>query len=196
MQNGKNELAEGKTQWQNQYNSSLNSLNAAYQELVNGEAELSSGKASYDANYATYQAEISKAEQEIAQAREDVKNLEKPVWYLFDREDNSGYSTFYDSATKVDSIAAVFPLFFILVAFLMGMNTMTRMIEEERGEIGLFISLGYSKSKIISSYLFYVFIATAIGLGLGLTIGYLIVPLVAIGLMSMTSTFSQMSTMM
>ena len=111
LQNGKNELAEGKTQWQNQYNSSLNSLNAAYQELVNGEAELSSGKASYDANYATYQAEISKAEQEIAQAREDVKNLEKPVWYLFDREDNSGYSTFYDSATKVDSIAAVFPLF-------------------------------------------------------------------------------------
>ena len=178
LQNGKNELAEGKTQWQNQYNSSLNSLNAAYQELVNGEAELSSGKASYDANYATYQAEISKAEQEIAQAREDVKNLEKPVWYLFDREDNSGYSTFYDSATKVDSIAAVFPLFFILVAFLMGMNTMTRMIEEERGEIGLFISLGYSKSKIISSYLFYVFIATAIGLGLGLTIGYLVVPLI------------------
>lgn len=175
---GRSELARGEEAWRTQYNSSLASLNAAYQELLGGEAELEAGQASYDANYATYVAEISKAEQEIADAREEVSHLEKPVWYLFDREDNPGYTTFIDSATKVDSIAAVFPIFFILVAFLMGMNTMTRMIEEERGEIGLFISLGYSKAKIIVSYLFYVFLATTIGLVLGLTIGYLIVPLV------------------
>ena len=175
---GRSELARGEEAWQTQYNSSLASLNAAYQELLGGEAELEAGQASYDANYATYVAEISKAEQEIADAREEVSHLEKPVWYLFDRKDNPGYTTFIDSATKVDSIAAVFPIFFILVAFLMGMNTMTRMIEEERGEIGLFISLGYSKAKIIVSYLFYVFLATTIGLVLGLTIGYLIVPLV------------------
>ena len=178
IENGRSELARGQETWQTQYNSSLASLNAAYQELLSGEASLESGWASYESNYATYVAEISKAEQEIADAREEVKNLEKPVWYLFDREDNPGYTTFIDSATKVDSIAAVFPIFFILVAFLMGMNTMTRMIEEERGEIGLFISLGYSKAKIIVSYLFYVFLATTIGLVLGLTIGYLIVPIV------------------
>ena len=178
IENGRSELARGQEAWQTQYNTSLASLNAAYQELLSGEASLESGWASYESNYATYVAEISKAEQEIADAREEVKNLEKPVWYLFDREDNPGYTTFIDSATKVDSIAAVFPIFFILVAFLMGMNTMTRMIEEERGEIGLFISLGYSKAKIIVSYLFYVFLATTIGLVLGLTIGYLIVPIV------------------
>lgn len=178
IENGRSELARGQEAWQTQYNTSLASLNAAYQELLSGEASLESGWASYESNYATYVAEISKAEQEIADAREEVKNLEKPVWYLFDREDNPGYTTFIDSATKVDSIAAVFPIFFILVAFLMGMNTMTRMIEEERGEIGLFISLGYSKAKIIVSYLFYVFLATTIGLILGLTIGYLIVPIV------------------
>ena len=178
IENGRSELARGQEAWQTQYNSSLASLNVAYQELLSGEASLESGWASYESNYATYVAEISKAEQEIADAREEVKNLEKPVWYLFDREDNPGYTTFIDSATKVDSIAAVFPIFFILVAFLMGMNTMTRMIEEERGEIGLFISLGYSKAKIIVSYLFYVFLATTIGLVLGLTIGYLIVPIV------------------
>ena len=178
IENGRSELARGQEAWQTQYNTSLASLNAAYQELLSGEASLESGWASYESNYATYVAEISKAEQEIADAREEVKNLEKPVWYLFDREDNPGYTTFIDSATKIDSIAAVFPIFFILVAFLMGMNTMTRMIEEERGEIGLFISLGYSKAKIIVSYLFYVFLATTIGLILGLTIGYLIVPIV------------------
>ena len=178
IENGRSELARGQEAWQTQYNTSLASLNAAYQELLSGEASLESGWASYESNYATYVAVISKAEQEIADAREEVKNLEKPVWYLFDREDNPGYTTFIDSATKVDSIAAVFPIFFILVAFLMGMNTMTRMIEEERGEIGLFISLGYSKAKIIVSYLFYVFLATTIGLILGLTIGYLIVPIV------------------
>ena len=178
LDNGRKELEEGEATWTREYNASLASLNSAYQELIDGEAELDAGRASYDANYATYLAEIQDAEQQIADARAEVANLEKPVWYLFDREDIPGYTTFYDSATKVDSIAAVFPIFFILVAFLMGMNTMTRMIEEERGEIGLFISLGYSKAKIIASYLFYVFLATSIGLVLGLTVGYLIVPII------------------
>ncbi len=178
LQNGKLELANGKKEWEDEYNKALSTLNSSYQQLLDGEKELASGKASYEENYATYQQEILKEEQEIADAREEVANLEKPVWYLFDREDNSGYTTFYDSATKVDSIAAVFPLFFVLVAFLMGMNTMTRMIEEERGEIGLFISLGYSKAKIILSYLFYVLIATVIGLIIGLNIGYFVVPLI------------------
>ena len=178
LDNGRKELEEGEATWTREYNASLASLNSAYQELIDGEAELDAGRASYDANYATYLAEIQDAEQQIADARAEVAKLEKPVWYLFDREDIPGYTTFYDSATKVDSIAAVFPIFFILVAFLMGMNTMTRMIEEERGEIGLFISLGYSKAKIIASYLFYVFLATSIGLVLGLTVGYLIVPII------------------
>ncbi len=178
LDNGRKELEEGEATWTREYNASLASLNSAYQELIDGEAELDAGRATYDANYATYLAEIQDAEQQIADARAEVANLEKPVWYLFEREDIPGYTTFYDSATKVDSIAAVFPIFFILVAFLMGMNTMTRMIEEERGEIGLFISLGYSKAKIIASYLFYVFLATSIGLVLGLTVGYLIVPII------------------
>ena len=178
LDNGRKELEEGEATWTREYKASLASLNSAYQELIDGEAELDAGRASYDANYATYLAEIQDAEQQIADARAEVANLEKPVWYLFDREDIPGYTTFYDSATKIDSIAAVFPIFFILVAFLMGMNTMTRMIEEERGEIGLFISLGYSKAKIIASYLFYVFLATSIGLVLGLTVGYLIVPII------------------
>ena len=178
LDNGRKELEEGEATWTREYNASLASLNSAYQELIDGEAELDAGRATYDANYATYLAEIQDAEQQIADARAEVANLEKPVWYLFEREDIPGYTTFYDSATKVDSIAAVFPIFFILVAFLMGMNTMTRMIEEERGEIGLFISLGYSKAKIITSYLFYVFLATSIGLVLGLTVGYLIVPII------------------
>ena len=178
LDNGRKELEEGEATWMREYNASLASLNSAYQELIDGEAELDAGRASYDANYATYLAEIQYAEQQIADARAEVAKLEKPVWYLFDREDIPGYTTFYDSATKIDSIAAVFPIFFILVAFLMGMNTMTRMIEEERGEIGLFISLGYSKAKIIASYLFYVFLATSIGLVLGLTVGYLIVPII------------------
>ena len=178
LDNGRKELEEGEATWTREYNASLASLNSAYQELIDGEAELDAGRATYDANYATYLAEIQDAEQQIADARAEVAKLEKPVWYLFDREDIPGYTTFYDSATKIDSIAAVFPIFFILVAFLMGMNTMTRMIEEERGEIGLFISLGYSKAKIIASYLFYVFLATSIGLVLGLTVGYLIVPII------------------
>ena len=85
LENGRKELEAGKATWNQQYNSSLASLNDARQELLNGEAELSAGRASYESGYATYLAEITQAEQEIADAREEVANLEKPVWYLFDR---------------------------------------------------------------------------------------------------------------
>ena len=92
------------------------------------------------------------------------------------RDDLTGYTAFYESATKVDSIATVFPLFFILIAALMAFNTMNRMIEEERSEIGAFVSLGFHKTTICCSYLLYVFLACIIGLAIGLSIGYTLIP--------------------
>ncbi len=194
LNQGEEELEQGIATWEKEYQTNKNTLDNSYQDILMGEQELAKGKEEYNTNYQTYQEEIQKANDEIAKAKEEVQNLEKPVWYLLDREDNSGYTTFYESATKVDSIASVFPVFFILVALLMCMNTMTRMIDEERGEIGLFTSLGISKGKIIFSYIFYVLIATTIGLILGLLVGYYIVPHFLFGVYTSSFTIPSLIT--
>ena len=169
-------LNEGRNTWNETYNNTLNTLNSNKAKLDASLAELNASRDEYNTNYALFQDKINKGYQEIADAEAEIASLEKPEWYLFDREDNSGYTTFLESATKVDSIAAVFPIFFIAVAFLMCLNTMTRMIEEERTEIGIFTSLGISRTKIILSYVLYVLIATLIGIITGLSIGYTVIP--------------------
>ena len=176
IQNGYTKINNARTQFDSTYNDTINTLNANKNNLDKEQETLNEGFKEYNANYAEFQDEIAKGMQEIADAEAEIANLEKPEWYLFNREDNSGYTTFLESATKIDSIAAVFPLFFIAVAFLMCLNTMARMIEEERTEIGIFTSLGISNFQIIFSYIFYVLIATIIGLLIGLSIGYTVVP--------------------
>ena len=176
LENNEKLLIEKEELWNNEYNNALNELESNYQKISDSEQQLDEGYKEYQENYDKYISEIEKAEKEIEDARKELDEIEKPNWYLLSREDNSGYTNFYESATKIDSIAAVFPIFFMLVVFLMSLNTMTRMIEEERSEIGLYVSLGISKIKIFSSYLFYVLIATSLGLIIGLSIGYAYVP--------------------
>lgn len=176
IDSGYQALNEGKNTWLQSYNDSLNKLNETKSTLDKNMQELDAGYAEYYENYNLFQNEINDGLAEIASAEAKINSLEKPKWYLFDREDNPGYTTFLESATKIDSIAAVFPIFFIAVAFLMCLNTMSRMIEEERTEIGIFISLGFGKFKIIFSYVLYVLIATLIGILIGLSIGYSIIP--------------------
>ena len=176
IKNGYTKLEEGKTTWEQTYESTINELNTNKENLLNKQTTLDEAYEEYNEKYALFQEEINKNLKEISDAEAKISKLEKPKWYLFDREDNAGYTTFLDSATKVDSIAAVFPIFFIVIAFLMCLNTMTRMIEEERTEIGIFTSLGISRFKITMSYVVYVFIATILGILIGLTIGYTVVP--------------------
>ena len=176
IEQNEQKLNDGIATWEKEYENALKKLEDSYTLIEENEAKLNEGYQEYEENYQTFIDEITKASQEIQDAKDELKTIEKPVWYLMSREDNSGYTNFYENATKVDAIAAVFPVFFMLVVFLMSLNTMTRMIEEERNEIGIYVSLGISKFKIIISYLFYVLIATTIGLMIGLTIGYAFIP--------------------
>lgn len=120
--------------------------------------------------------QIQLMESQVELAKQELETLPKPEWYLLDRTDQTGYTSLRDDMNKVDAIAQIFPVFFILVAALMCLNTMTRMIEEERTEIGILSSLGYNRFKIIQSYIFYVLIATVFGVAIGLTIGYTTIP--------------------
>ena len=180
--------------WNREYNNAINELSSAKKEIDDGYKELEKGYDEYNTNYNLYLDEISNYETEINDAKAEIQTIEKPVWYLLTRSDLTGYTSFYESATKVDSIAAVFPIFFILIAFLMAFNTMNRMIEEERSEIGAFISLGIRKSTISFSYLLYVFIACILGLVIGLSIGYTVIPRILYTVYAASFTIPKLST--
>ena len=189
-----NTLNSSLSTWNNEYSKALKELNSAKREIDNGYIELEQGYKEYTTNYNLYLEEVSNYENKINAAKNEIQNIEKPVWYLLTREDLTGYTSFYESATKVDSIAAVFPIFFILIAFLMAFNTMNRMIEEERSEIGAFISLGIRKSTIAFSYLLYVFIACVLGLVIGLSVGYTLIPRILYTVYSASFTIPELST--
>ena len=149
---------------------------SARNEINTNEKELDKAYEEYLAGLNTLNEQKAEVERQIADAKKELEEIEKPEWYLLDRTDNNGYSSLWDDAMKVDAIAGIFPIFFIIVVALMCFNTMNRMVEEERGEIGTLSSLGYGSFSIINGYLFYIFFATVIGVTVGLLIGYTLIP--------------------
>ncbi len=124
--------------------------------------------------------ELSDAEQEIADAEKELSDLKMPKWYVNDRAvlpENSGFG---ENADRMTNIGKVFPVLFFLVAALISLTTMTRMVEEERTQIGTMKALGYSKLALASKYLKYAFYATVGGSVFGVLIGEKIFPWVII----------------
>lgn len=111
----------------------------------------------------------------VERAKEELKNVNSN-WYLFDIEDNTGFSSYQDDTYRVENIAKIFPIIFFVVAILISLTSMTRMVEEQRGEIGTLKSLGYSNTKIAGKYILYASLATLIGGVLGIIIGINIIP--------------------
>ncbi len=148
-------------------NASLNTLEESYSFYYDGLDDYETAKV--------------KAEKEITSAKEDLAKITKPVWYLLDRTDNSGYISYKEDVVKVEAIAKMLPIFFVIVSMLVCLNSLSRLIEEERTEIGILQAIGYSSIKITASYILYVFIASLSGIAIGLTIGYSIIPKIVYG---------------
>ena len=104
----------------------------------------------------------------------------KPVWYILDRNSSVSFVSLTSNAEKVNSIAKVFPVFFFLVAALVALTTMTRMVDEQRTEIGTLKALGYSSGAVASKYLLYSGIAAFTGGAAGLAVGLYLLPTVII----------------
>lgn len=104
------------------------------------------------------------------------EDFPKPTWYIFDRTDNQAYSTFVDSTESIKQIGSVFPIIFFLVAILISLISMSRMVEEERCEIGTLKGLGFSNSHLYFKNLLYSFLATSIGGIIGMFIGFNLIP--------------------
>lgn len=115
---------------------------------------------------------LEQGEKEYQEALETLDDVGAQIeWYAFDRSENPGWSSYGDDADRVDRIARIFPVFFLLVASLVCLTTVTRMVEEQRTEIGTCKALGYSGLSVTAQYLLYTVLASVLGTAVGTVIG-------------------------
>ena len=152
-----------------QYSAGMEQYNAAYADYEKGLADYESSKADFDKQIADAEAELKKGEN-------DLNSLKKPDIYVLDRNTNIGYACFESDSEIVAQVARVFPIFFILVAALVCMTIMSRMVEEQRTQIGVFKALGYSEGTVMGKFIFYAGLAAIIGCVLGYSLGTYIFP--------------------
>ena len=148
----------------------------AYRELTDGEKDYREGLREYEDGKAEADEKIADAEEKIADARRKVADIESCEWYLFSRSYNPGYTGYGQDAGRMANLASVFPVIFFLVAALVCLTTMTRMVEEQRVQIGSLKAMGYSGLAISRKYLLYGLLPSLTGGVFGLVIGYILFP--------------------
>lgn len=158
-------------------------LDAAGRELANGRREIEENEQKLLDGEAEYADAKAEAEQKLADARAEIEDgeakldeLEMPVWYIWDRSKNTSFGSFKSNVDKLTAITTAFPVFFFLVAALVVSTTMTRMVEEERLQIGTLKALGYARGTIMQKYLWYALGASALGAVVGLAVGFRVFP--------------------
>ena len=119
---------------------------------------------------------LEEAKNKIDNEKEKLDKISKGTWYIQKRKNNTGYTSIIEAIQTIDNIANMFPIIFYMVAILISLTSMTRMIEEERIEIGTLKSLGYTNLTIMSKYLLYSFLACIIGGVLGMSLGFYLLP--------------------
>ena len=194
----KSQITDGKAQILSAWallNEKEDTLNASKAQLASGEQELADGRSEYEqaakeaeeqitdgqAKITDGEKQLADAKQKIADAKAEIKKIENPKWYVQTREDAlTEYQGYGENADRMRSIGKVFPVLFFLVAALISLTTMTRMVEEQRVQIGTMKALGYGKAAIAGKYIGYALIATLGGSIFGVLAGEKILPFIII----------------
>lgn len=159
-----------------QYADGIKELSDAYTELTDGERDYRKGLREYADGKAEADEKIADAQEKITDARRKVADIDSCEWYIFSRSYNPGYTGFGQDADRMANLASVLPIIFFLVAALVCLTTMTRMVEEQRVQIGALKALGYSRLAISWKYIGYGLLPSLVGGVLGLVIGYILFP--------------------
>lgn len=181
FEDGKKAYEEGLEKYEDgkkSYEEGLQKYEDGLKDFEEGKKTYQDGLAEYKDGKQEFDEKIAEAEAEIADAEEELADLKKPDTYVLDRNTNIGYACFESDSQIVEQVAKVFPIFFILVAALVCMTTMSRMVEEQRTQIGVLKALGYSEAKIMGKFLFYAGSASLIGCVIGYAIGVVLFPTV------------------
>ena len=151
-------------------------LASAQQQLAQAEEELKRGEEQYEISKQDAMDELADAEAELESAEREITNMEVPIWYVLNRDSVESYLSYKNDAQSIGAIGTVFPIIFFLVAALVSLTTMTRMVEEQRTQIGTLKALGYSKLSIAIKYLLYAAFASVIGSVIGVFLGEYTIP--------------------
>jgi putative ABC transport system permease protein len=187
LRQGREALAEGRDRAEAELSRAQAELDAGEGEIAGGlrgleqaRREWEAGERLYETNRARAAEQLRNGGEELERARRqtDEIDIDTPEWYVLDRNANVGCMNYQANAEKIDAVARVFPVFFLLVAALVALTTMTRMVEEERTQIGALKSLGYGKGVILSKYLIYCGLTGILGSSAGMILGFQALPLI------------------
>ena len=173
---GRAELDAGASQLSSERASALAQIADGWSQIESGRAELEDGQAELDEGRETFEQERADALDQIADARAEIDDIPDATWYVQDRSSLSSYASVDSDASSIEAIGTVIPIVFFVVAVLISLTTMTRMVEEERGLIGLYKALGYGRGRILSKYALYALAACLIGGIVGNVLGYVVLP--------------------
>lgn len=183
LDDAKKSLDDGKTQLDEQFAQLQQIKDAMPEQYVSGMEQYNTAYADYEKGLSEYESSLSDYEKQIKDAEEELKRGEKdlakqknPDVYVLGRNTNIGYACFESDSDIVAQVAKVFPVFFILVAALVCMTTMSRMVEEQRTQIGGLKALGYSEGSVMGKYMFYSGMAAILGCVMGYGTGTYLFP--------------------
>ncbi len=176
IQSGEAELAQARAQLED----GQKQLEDARQELEDKKQELAQGQADYQEAYAEAQPELEDARQQIADGQKELEELEAGQWYVLDRNKISSCASYGQDAERMKNLGQVFPVMFFLVAALVSLTAMTRMVEEQRLQIGTLKALGYKNRTIAMKYFSYAMLATVSGSIVGVLLGEQLLPYVVL----------------
>jgi len=198
---GNQELDNKKEEYEKNYNiyeqsleelnKSIKQYNNAYSKILASEREIEKGNIKWNESYKLYLSKLEdyntnlenynnikeQFEQEVQQAKSELDKIPESIWYIYERIDDSNYKSFLDSYNSVINLAKIFPVLFYSLAVFVCIINISRMVDEDRKEIGTFKALGTERKFIEVNYLLYSLVATIIGSVLGAILGFYLLPL-------------------
>ena len=163
---------------QQQLEDARTQLDSGWAEYHSGVQQLADSRAEYETQKADAQQKLADGLQQITDAEEQIRDIQNGEWYVLDRTSTMSFVTFEQYTDRMTAIARVFPVFFFLVAALVASTTMTRMVDENRLQMGTLKALGYSNGQIAAKYLFYALSASILGSFAGMALGFTVFPLI------------------
>lgn len=151
-------------------------LNDAQKELDESQKKLDEAKANYEQSKQDMTTELERAENQLDKYKQEIAETPVPTWYVTDRSAVESYASFKNDADGIAAVGLIFPIVFFLVAALVSLTTMTRMVEEQRTQIGTYKALGYTRKEIAQKYISYALLATVLGSVLGAVVGEFTIP--------------------